>query len=139
MPLPASLKSCRSHPSPAIRSSLCRSTLWPRRTGLDFARSEFLRDRLKKNSKQCSSLAKLKRKRRPYQVGAEEAALGPNTCRACTLRGQLKLNDGAAAGFHQVVTWPLFVRFDLPLLPTGVVLYGMEVGLRPSMTAPYQK
>src|ERR1700745_1869499 len=60
MPLPVSLKSCRSRPSPAIRSSLCRSTPRPRRTGRDFAHSEFLRDRLKKNSKQCSSIAKLK-------------------------------------------------------------------------------
>ena len=40
-------------PSPAIRLSLCRSTPWPQRTGRDFAHSEFLRDRLKKNSKQC--------------------------------------------------------------------------------------
>ena len=61
----------------------------------DFAHSEFLRDRLKKNSKQCSSLAKLKRKRRSYQVEAEERlryrdhagrpALGPNTWRAFPL------------------------------------------------------
>src|ERR1700756_5232921 len=47
-------------PLTRIRSSLCRSTLRPQRTGRDFAHSEFLRDRLKKNSKQCSSIAKLK-------------------------------------------------------------------------------
>jgi hypothetical protein len=41
----------------------------------DFAHSEFLRDRLKKNSKECSSMAKLKRKRRSYQVETEEASL----------------------------------------------------------------
>jgi hypothetical protein len=37
--------------------------------------SEFLRDRLKKNLKQCSSIAKLRRKRLSYQVEAEEASL----------------------------------------------------------------
>src|SRR5262245_26066302 len=41
----------------------------------DFVHSEFFRNRLKKNSKQCSSMAKLKRKRRPYQVETEEASL----------------------------------------------------------------
>jgi hypothetical protein len=30
---------------------------------------------LKKNSKECSSMAKLKRKRRSYQVETEEASL----------------------------------------------------------------
>ena len=58
MPLPVSLKCCRSHLSPAIRSSSCRSTPRPQRTCRDFAHSEFLRDRLKKNSKQCSSISK---------------------------------------------------------------------------------
>jgi hypothetical protein len=47
----------------------------PQRTGLDFAHSEFLHDRLKKNWKQCSSIAKLRRKRLSYQVEAEEASL----------------------------------------------------------------
>jgi uncharacterized protein YbjT (DUF2867 family) len=42
-----------------------RSTLRPQRTGRDFAHSEFLRDRLKKNSKQCSSVAKLKTQKTP--------------------------------------------------------------------------
>src|SRR5215469_12237762 len=64
-------------PSPAIRLSLCRSTPRPQRTGRDFAHSEFLRDRLKKNSKQCSRIAKLKRKRRPYQVETEVTVITP--------------------------------------------------------------
>src|SRR5262249_61414412 len=85
MPLPVSLKFCRSHLSPAIRSSLCRSTPPPQRTGRDPAHSEFLRDRLKKNSKQCSSIAKLKRKRRSYQVEAEKTSL-PSSRRASCLR-----------------------------------------------------
>ena|SRR5438309_901522 len=63
MPLPVSLKSCRSHRSPAIRSSLCRSIPRPQRTGRDFAHSEFLRDRLKKNSKRCSSISKTQTQR----------------------------------------------------------------------------
>src|SRR6516165_2474268 len=62
MPLPASLKCCRGLPSPAIRSSSCRSTPRPRRAGRDFARLEFLRDRLKKSLKRCSSITKRKRK-----------------------------------------------------------------------------
>ncbi len=57
MHLPASLKSCRTRPSPAIRSSLCRSTPQPRTTCRGFACSAFRRDRSKKNSKRCSSKA----------------------------------------------------------------------------------
>src|SRR5580704_16184166 len=57
MRLPASLKSCRTRPSPAIRSSLCRSTPQPRTTCRGFACSVFRRDRSKKNSKRCSSKA----------------------------------------------------------------------------------
>src|ERR1700730_17626271 len=57
MHLPASLKSCRIHLSPAIRSSLCRSTPQPRTTCRGFACSAFARDRSKKNSKRCSSKA----------------------------------------------------------------------------------
>src|SRR5262245_20422977 len=123
MPLPVSLKSCRSHRSPAIRSSLCRSTPWPQRTGLDFAHSEFLRDRLKKNSKQCSSLAKLKRKRRPFQVEAEEASrsrrsscLGPDTW---LHRPTREPRPGPVKFLRQI---------DLQLLLTGVVLHGMKLG-----------
>src|SRR5215470_2302032 len=57
MYLPASLKSCRTRRSPAIRSSLCRSTPRPRATCRGFACSAFRRDRSKKNSKRCSSQA----------------------------------------------------------------------------------
>src|SRR5712675_1856613 len=57
MQLPASLKSCRTPHSPAIRSSLCRSTPQPRTTCRGFACSAFRRDRSKKNSKRCSSKA----------------------------------------------------------------------------------
>src|SRR5260370_20192371 len=57
MHLPASLKSCRTRPSPAIRSSLCRSTPQPRTTCRGFACSAFRRDRSKKDSKRCSSKA----------------------------------------------------------------------------------
>src|SRR5712675_3648292 len=57
MHLPASLKSCRTPHSPAIRSSLCRSTPQPRTTCRGFACSAFRRDRSKKNSKRCSSKA----------------------------------------------------------------------------------
>src|ERR1700730_2862240 len=57
MHLPASLKSCRTRPSPVIRSSLCRSTPQPRTTCRGFARSAFRCDRSKKNSKRCSSKA----------------------------------------------------------------------------------
>src|SRR5712675_557871 len=57
MQLPASLKSCRTRPSPAIRSSLCRSTPQPRTTCRGFVCSAFRRDRSKKNSKRCSSKA----------------------------------------------------------------------------------
>src|ERR1700733_7503705 len=57
MHLPASLQSCRTRPSPAIRSSLCRSTPQPRTTCRGFTYSAFRRDRSKKNSKRCSSKA----------------------------------------------------------------------------------
>src|ERR1700738_3936023 len=57
MHLPASLKSCRTRPSPAIRSSLCRSTPRPRTNCRGFVCSAFHRDRSKKNSKRCSSKA----------------------------------------------------------------------------------
>src|SRR6267378_7991596 len=57
MHLPGSLKSCRTRPSPAIRSSLCRSTPQPRTTCRGFVCSAFRRDRSKKNSKRCSSKA----------------------------------------------------------------------------------
>src|ERR1700722_17863809 len=57
MQLPASLKSCRPRPSPASRSSLCRSTPRPRTTYRGFVCSAFRRDRSKKNSKRCSSKA----------------------------------------------------------------------------------
>src|SRR6478672_5727812 len=54
---PASLKSCRTRLSPAIRSSLCRSTPQPRTTCRGSVCSAFRRDRSKKNSKRCSSKA----------------------------------------------------------------------------------
>src|SRR5882757_5405073 len=57
MHLPASLKSCRTRLSPAIRSSLCRSTPQPPTTCRGFVCSAFRRDRSKKNSKRCSSKA----------------------------------------------------------------------------------
>jgi hypothetical protein len=57
MHLPTSLKSCRARPSPAIRSSLCRSTPQPRTTCRGFVCSAFRRDRSKKNSKRCSNKA----------------------------------------------------------------------------------
>src|ERR1700722_7435895 len=57
MYLPVSLKSCRARPSPAIRSSSCRSTPQLRTTCRGFACSAFRRDRSKKNSKRCSSKA----------------------------------------------------------------------------------
>src|SRR5215471_1856400 len=48
----------------------------------DFAHSEFLRDRLKKNSKQCSSMAKLKRKRLapPFQPTPLDNSTGTDVC-----------------------------------------------------------
>ena len=45
MPSPASLRSCRTRRSHAIRLSLCRSTRRPRTAGRDLAYSEFRRDR----------------------------------------------------------------------------------------------
>ena len=56
MPPPASLRSCRTRRSRAIRLSLCRSTRWSRAAGRDSVHSEFRRDRSKKNSKRCSSI-----------------------------------------------------------------------------------
>src|SRR5256885_6111734 len=40
-----------------------RSIPRPQRTGRDFAHSEFLRDRLKKNSNRCSSISKTQTQR----------------------------------------------------------------------------
>jgi uncharacterized protein YbjT (DUF2867 family) len=62
MPSPASLISCRTRRSRAIRLSLCRSTRRPRTAGRDLAYSEFRRDRSKKNSKRCASTQKRKLK-----------------------------------------------------------------------------
>src|SRR5262249_56160385 len=53
----AGINPCRPRRSPAIRSSLCRSTPRPRTTCRGFACSAFRRDRSKKNSKRCSSQA----------------------------------------------------------------------------------
>src|ERR1700677_2227913 len=54
---PAPLKSCRTRPSPAIRSNSCRSTPPPQAACRGFARSAFRRDRSRKNSTRCSSKA----------------------------------------------------------------------------------
>jgi hypothetical protein len=129
---PASLKNYRTRPSPAIRSSLCRSTPQPRTTCRGFTRSVFRRDHSKKNSKRCSSKANEESSanctRGPYRLEAGGWSSLDSAQRARHLARHLVRNSGS--GLRKVLT--------IPWSPSGEHLGtgGRELHVGPAFMPP---